>query len=67
LVGAMIPAMVRIVVVLPAPFGPTSAGTSPGRTSNDNPSTAWSCLYDFEKSSTTSALTDSSSSIRSTG
>ncbi len=56
----MIPATLRIVVVLPAPFGPTSARMSPGLTSNDSESTAWSSLYDFEKSSTTSALTGSS-------
>ena len=33
--------MISLMVVdLPAPFGPTNAVTSPGRTTNDSPSTA---------------------------
>src|SRR5262245_64094944 len=36
----MIPAIARSVVVLPAPFGPTSPSTSPGRTANDRSRTA---------------------------
>jgi hypothetical protein len=38
--GRIKPASMRSVVVLPAPFGPTSAKISPARTSNDTPSTA---------------------------
>ena len=34
------PAMARISVVLPAPFGPSSASSSPWRSSNDAPSSA---------------------------
>jgi hypothetical protein len=34
------PAMLRSVVVLPAPFGPTSPSTSPGGTRNDSECTA---------------------------
>src|SRR5262245_48000540 len=36
----MIPAIARSVVVLPAPFGPTSPSTSPGRTANERSCTA---------------------------
>ena len=38
--AGMIPAMQRRVDVLPAPFGPTSPRTSPGRTENDRLRTA---------------------------
>src|SRR5262245_37007504 len=38
--GRIRPASMRSVVVLPAPFGPTSAKISPARTSNDTSSTA---------------------------
>ena len=40
LVGTMMPAMLRSVVVLPAPLGPTRPSTSPGATVNDSPRTA---------------------------
>src|SRR5262245_43318311 len=36
----MMPAIARSVVVLPAPFGPTSPSTSPGLTANDSSRTA---------------------------
>ena len=32
--------MIRMVVVLPAPFAPTKPNISPGRTVNDTPSSA---------------------------
>src|SRR5437868_13535824 len=38
--GARIPPMVRLAVVLPAPFGPRSATISPGCTSNETSSSA---------------------------
>ena len=38
--GASRPRISRIVVDLPAPFGPTKPVTRPGRTVNDSPSTA---------------------------
>ena len=38
--GSIRPASIRSVVVLPAPFGPSSAKTSPGTSSNDTSSTA---------------------------
>jgi hypothetical protein len=40
LVGWRIPAIMRIVVVLPAPFGPSSPNSSPRGTSSEMPSTA---------------------------
>jgi hypothetical protein len=40
LVGTMMPARLVSVVVLPAPFGPTSPRISPGATLNDRRSTA---------------------------
>src|SRR5579884_615455 len=41
-VGVMIPQSIRIVVVLPEPFAPRNANTSPGRTSSVRWSTATS-------------------------
>src|ERR1043165_8374033 len=38
--GAMMPHSMRMVVVLPEPFGPRNANTSPSRTSSDRRSTA---------------------------
>src|SRR5436189_3611025 len=38
--GLVIPTIIRIVVVFPAPLGPRKPNTLPGRTSNDSPSTA---------------------------
>ncbi len=40
LVGWRIPAIIRIVVVLPAPLGPSSPNSSPRDTSREIPSTA---------------------------
>src|SRR5438552_14786045 len=40
LVGVMMPHNMRMVVVLPEPFGPRKANTSPSRTSSDRRSTA---------------------------
>ena len=40
LVGVMKPASMRMVVVLPAPFGPRKPSTSPGWTSKLTSSTA---------------------------
>src|SRR5262249_6942834 len=48
---------VRTVVDLPAPFGPRSPNTSPSRTANDTPSSAWTSLYRLRSSSTTIAST----------
>ena len=42
-VGASSPRITRIVVDLPAPFGPTNPVTCPGWTVNDSPSTATVC------------------------
>ena len=42
----------RIVVVLPAPFGPTRPRTSPGSTRNDRPRTAGRSPYSFSSPST---------------
>jgi hypothetical protein len=39
-VGFKSPAMTRMVVVLPAPFGPRKPWISPGSTSRDTPATA---------------------------
>ena len=38
--GARRPSSISTVVVLPAPFGPSSPKTSPGATSKETPSTA---------------------------
>jgi hypothetical protein len=38
--GLIIPAMVRMSEVLPAPFAPTMATMVPSRTSSDTPSSA---------------------------
>jgi hypothetical protein len=38
--GASSPRIIRIVAVLPAPFGPTKPVTCPAETENDTPSTA---------------------------
>ena len=39
-VGRRIPAIIRMVVVLPAPFGPSRPNNSPLGTSSEIPSTA---------------------------
>src|ERR671911_361829 len=52
LLGMMIPARLRIVVVLPAPFGPTSPSTSPGPIRKDSPWTAGKSPYSFCSPST---------------
>src|SRR6476619_4862914 len=41
------PAIARISVVLPAPFGPSSARSSPWRSSNEAPSSALTAPKDF--------------------
>src|ERR1700687_5048584 len=51
-VGRTIPAMLRSVVVLPAPLGPTSPTTSPLRTVKDRLWTARRSPYSFVKDST---------------
>jgi hypothetical protein len=43
----------RTVVVLPAPLGPSSPKTSPGRTSNESPETARRSPKRFSSWSTT--------------
>src|SRR5262245_13801611 len=50
--GGMIPAMLRKVVVLPAPFGPTRPSTSPGRTVKLRSRTAANSPYIFVKPAT---------------
>src|SRR6266849_5109643 len=50
LVGVMIPHNMRMVVVLPEPFGPRKANTSPSRTSNDSRSTAVRSPYTLVRS-----------------
>src|SRR5690554_6949863 len=40
-VGGRKPVIIRIVVDLPAPFGPRKPSTSPLSTANDTPRTAW--------------------------
>ena len=40
-VGSSVVVRIEIVVVLPAPFGPSSAKNSPGATANETPSTAF--------------------------
>src|SRR6185503_3911637 len=47
-VGGMMPAITRSDVVLPAPFGPTSPSTSPGRTMNDRSRTAVNSPNDLQ-------------------
>src|SRR5467141_2247375 len=47
LVGVMMPHNMRMVVVLPEPFGPRKANTSPSRTSSDRRSTAVRSPYTF--------------------
>src|SRR5689334_20783028 len=47
LLGATIPVRHRKVVVLPAPFGPTSPSTSVGATENERSSTATKSPYSF--------------------
>src|SRR5258708_26796107 len=56
LVGVMIPHSMRIVVVLPEPFGPKKAKTSPSRISSDSRSTAISSPYTFVNSSALTAV-----------
>src|SRR5437773_7195523 len=51
-VGLSSPAMIRIVVVLPAPFGPRNPWISPGATSRLTPSTAVKAPYLFTRFST---------------
>src|SRR5687767_1191556 len=50
--GIMIPARLRIVVVLPAPLGPTSPRTSPALTAKESPWTAGRSPYSFCNPST---------------
>src|SRR5216684_2102579 len=50
LVGVMMPHNMRMVVVLPEPFGPRKANTSPSRTSNDSRSTAVRSPYTLVRS-----------------
>src|SRR6266540_3462864 len=47
LVRSRKPSMISTVVVLPAPFGPSRANTSPWRTERSMPRTAWTSPYDF--------------------
>src|SRR5947207_14158891 len=51
-VGLSRPAMIRIVVVLPAPFGPRKPWISPGATSRLTPSTAVKAPYFLTRFST---------------
>src|SRR5919201_6855400 len=53
-VGASVVVRIEIVVVLPAPFGPSRAKNSPALTSNEIPSTAFvsAFLYRLTRSST---------------
>src|SRR5436309_2181913 len=51
-VGLSSPAMIRIVVVLPAPFGPRKPWISPGATSRLTPSTAVKAPYFLTRFST---------------
>ena len=48
--GSLIPSRISMVVVFPAPFGPSIPNTSPGDTSNEIPSTAWISLYRLRRS-----------------
>src|SRR5712691_11131065 len=56
LVGVMMPHNMRMVVVLPEPFGPRKANTSPSRTSNDRRSTAVSSPYTLVRSCALTAV-----------
>src|SRR5712691_10682605 len=53
--GVMIPHSMRMVVVLPDPFGPRNANTSPSLTSSDNRSTAINSPYVFVNSRASTA------------
>src|SRR5438105_4745298 len=55
LLGVMIPHSMRMVVVLPDPFGPRNANTSPSLTSSDNRSTATRSHYIFVNSRASTA------------
>src|SRR4051794_1001233 len=52
--GSSTPRMMRIVVVLPAPFGPTKPNSCPGSTVNDSPSSATTSPYRRARSATSS-------------
>ena len=51
-VGSSTPRIMLIVVVLPAPFGPSSPTISPGDTWNETPSTAFNGPKDLARRST---------------
>src|SRR5918992_5354998 len=53
--GRMMSRIIRIVVVLPAPFGPKNPSSSPGWTSNDRSCTTSSEPNRFHTRSTTTA------------
>ena len=53
--GRKMPASIRIVVVLPAPFGPRKPTISPAPTPNETPATASTRPNDFLRSRTSSA------------
>ncbi len=55
--GCSRPTMQPIVVVLPAPLGPSSPTVSPGATENDRSSTATIEPYRLVSDSTTSSVT----------
>ena len=55
-VGEMRPASMRIVVVLPDPFGPTKPTTSPAGTSKLSPSTATTSPKRFDNESAAIAI-----------
>jgi hypothetical protein len=46
--------MIRMVVVLPAPLGPTKPNSCPGSTVNDKPSSATTSPYRRARSATSS-------------
>src|SRR5262245_58174850 len=54
--GGMIPAIARIVVVLPAPLGPTRPRMSPGERWKDRSRTASVWAYDLVSFSTVSSM-----------
>ena len=54
-VGRRSPVSIRIVVLLPAPFGPRKPKKRPRATRKDTWSTAAFCLYTFVRPSTTIA------------
>src|SRR5712691_220562 len=56
LVGVMMPHSMRMVVVLPEPFGPRKANTSPSRTSSDSRSTAVNSPYTLVRSRALTAM-----------